>query len=97
MPKLNTLNQAQITLKVDPALKEKTLNKARKEGITLKALLIMAMRGYLNNELFFGLRSKETPSKYLLDSIHEAEDDLKKGNINSFKNTDEMTKHLQSL
>ena len=97
MSKIKILNQAQITLKIDPILKEKTLSKVKKEGITLKALIVMAMKGYVQGDLFFGLRSKEEPSQYLLDSIREAETDLKEDNVNSFNNADEMVKYLKSI
>lgn len=51
--------QTQVTFKTPCEIKEKALFKARQEGITLKALLTMAMREYANNNLLLGLRSKE--------------------------------------
>ena len=52
-----TTTQSQVTFKTDTLLKEKALTKARREGITLKAFLTMAMREYLNNNITLGLRS----------------------------------------
>ncbi len=46
---------AQIIFTADPNLKLKALNKAKKEGITLKALLTMAMKSYVNNDLSVSL------------------------------------------
>ncbi|MEK9165695.1 MAG: hypothetical protein AAB525_02460 [Patescibacteria group bacterium] len=51
--------QRQITFNAPLALKEKALNKAREQGLTLKALLNMAMREYVNDNLLLSLRSKE--------------------------------------
>ncbi|MFH1713344.1 MAG: hypothetical protein ABH896_04130 [Candidatus Jacksonbacteria bacterium] len=51
--------QTQITFKAPTLLKEQALNKARQEGFTLKALLSMAMREYVNDNLLFSLHSKE--------------------------------------
>lgn len=62
MPKTTfrqTALQTQITFKAPTVLKERALYKARQEGFTLKALLSMAMREYVNDNLLFSLRSKE--------------------------------------
>lgn len=94
---MHNSNYAQITLKVDPQLKEKALNKAKKQGITLKALLTMAMNGYIHDELSFGLRSTESASQSTRDAIRDAEKDLQEDKVNSFKNVDEMIHHLQNI
>ncbi|MAG44397.1 hypothetical protein CL633_00730 [bacterium] len=51
--------QTQITFKAPLALKNKALAKIRREGITLKALLIMAIREYINDNLLVSLRPAE--------------------------------------
>lgn len=52
----NKLQQStQITFKTNSALKEKALEKVKQEGITLKALLTMAMKAYLCNRLIVGV------------------------------------------
>lgn len=51
--------QTQVTFNTPLDLKEQTLQKARAEGITLKALLTMAMREYINNNLHVTLLAKE--------------------------------------
>lgn len=51
--------EIQIVFKTDPNLKEKTLEKAKSEGVTLKAILTMAMRAYVNDDLIVGMRHKE--------------------------------------
>jgi len=57
---ITTTQQSQITFKTDIKLKEKTLSKVKKEGVTLKALLTMAMREYINNNLTLRLKPKDT-------------------------------------
>ncbi len=51
--------KTQVSFTTDPALKEKALKKAKKEGITLKALFIMAMKSYINNDLSVNLNFKK--------------------------------------
>ncbi len=53
--------EIQIVFKSDADLKEQALEKARLEGITLKALLTMAMRAYVEDELeiFFGRKNEK--------------------------------------
>jgi hypothetical protein len=45
--------------KSDADLKEKTLEKAKTEGVTLKAVLTMAMRAYINDEMVLGMWKRE--------------------------------------
>ncbi|MCI0542287.1 hypothetical protein L0Y69_00830 [bacterium] len=55
--------EIQIVFKSDAGLKELALEKTRMEGITLKAMLTMAMRAYVNDELevFLGKRAAAPP------------------------------------
>ena len=55
-------HSVQITFKTDSFLKDKVLNKTKKEGITLKALLTMAMKAYAKGNLKVGTYFNE--SKY---------------------------------
>lgn len=50
--------EIQIVFKSDPDLKGKALEKAKQEGVTLKAVLCMAMRAYVNDELVMGMWQK---------------------------------------
>ena len=98
MSKTNINNQVQLILKVNANLKERTLQKVREDGITLKALLTMAMKGYVNNDLSFGIHSTEKyPSATLLRTIIDAENDLKKASVKSIKGADKLAKHLQNI
>ena len=49
----------QITFKTSRDLKETALQKTKRDGITLKALLTMAMRAYIENELKVGVGLKD--------------------------------------
>ncbi|MDP2630558.1 MAG: hypothetical protein Q8P56_04070 [Candidatus Uhrbacteria bacterium] len=49
--------QTQVLFTTDELLKEKALEKARNEGITLKALLTLAMKNFVEGKLAFDLRA----------------------------------------
>lgn len=51
--------EIQIVFKSDPNLKDAALEKAKHEGVTLKAVLCMAMRAYVNDEMVMGMYSRE--------------------------------------
>lgn len=51
--------EIQIVFKSDADLKEKTLEKAKAAGVTLKAVLTMAMRAYVNDEMVLGMWKRE--------------------------------------
>ena len=50
-------HEIQIVFKSDADLKEKTLEKAKTEGVT--AVLTMAMRAYVNDEMVLGMWKRE--------------------------------------
>ena len=54
---MNIQQQTQVTFMSNTKLKDKTIKKVKEEGITLKALLTMAMKAYLNNDLKVSLQS----------------------------------------
>jgi hypothetical protein len=51
--------EIQIVFKSDPNLKDAALEKAKNEGMTLKAVLCSAMRAYVNDELVMGMTRRE--------------------------------------
>ena len=55
--KIKTLTQVSFT--ADPILKNKALEKAKKEGITLKAVFTLAMKSYISNEISLSLKNKK--------------------------------------
>lgn len=59
LTKTKTFAKTQVSFITDPRLKKQALEKAKKEGITLKALFTMAMKSYINNDLILNLRQKD--------------------------------------
>ncbi len=50
---------AQITFIANSDLKQKAMNKAKNEGITLKAVLTHSLKGYVEGKISFGMQTKE--------------------------------------
>ena len=51
--------EIQIVFKSDPELKDAALEKAKHEGMTLKAVLCSAMRAYVNDEMVMKMTRRE--------------------------------------
>ncbi len=51
--------ETQIVFKSNPELKDAALEKAKQEGVTLKAVLCMAMRAYVNDEMVMSMTKRE--------------------------------------
>ena len=63
--------EIQIVFKSDPGLKDAALEKAKQEGMTLKAVLCSAMRAYVNDEMVMKMTRRE-------EEYEEEEDELPK-------------------
>lgn len=68
--------ETQVAFRTDYALKQKALSKAKKQGLTLKAILTMAMREYLKDNLVLSLR----PSNNYFDEVFADKGVVRKAN-----------------
>lgn len=73
---MNTKKQTQVTFLSNPKLKDLTIKKTKEEGITLKALLTMAMKAYLKGDLSLSLK----PSNEHYDEVFSDKDIVTKAN-----------------
>lgn len=46
---------AQVSFTTDAELKKRALEKAKREGITLKTVLLYSMKAYVENKIHFGM------------------------------------------
>jgi len=80
----------QVSFKTNLKLKKQALEKAEREGITLKALLTMAMKAYVDGLFELGIKQKgETPSPFLIKAIEEAEKEYQQGMMSPIFHTAE--------
>ena len=69
-----------ITIKVDPITKKQAQNTAEALGLSLSAVLKGFLKQFIRTKsVTFSASGDEKPSKYLLQTIKEAEKNLKEG------------------
>lgn len=51
----------QVSFTTDAELKKKALQKAKKDGITLKTILVYSMKAYVDNKIHFGITDANEP------------------------------------
>ncbi len=74
--RIKNQTMTQVSFVTDMSLKKRALQKAKKEGVTLKALLTMAMKSYVNNNLELGLKQKDE----FFDDVFSSKAVIKKSN-----------------
>ena len=57
----------QVSFTTDKNLKEKALQRARQEGITLKTLFVYTMKGFVDGKISLGLEMQAKPHLTELD------------------------------
>lgn len=86
-----------VNFKTNKAKKVKAQKKAAELGISLSTVLNHYLEEFILDEsIRFGIVSEE-PTKYLLDSLKESEEDIKAGRVVSFDNPQEAVKYLRGL
>lgn len=66
----------QVTFTADEVLKRKVLEKAKKEGITLKAVLLHSMKAYLEGKIQFGMVSKDEETE--IEEVYFSDPEIQK-------------------
>lgn len=51
----------QVSFTADEGLKKKALEKAKKEGVTLKTVLLYSMKAYVDDKIRFGIMTQNEP------------------------------------
>ena len=67
----------QVSFTADENLKNKALEKAKKEGITLKTLFIYTMKGFVEGKIYLGLEAIQATELIELP-LHEINESLAK-------------------
>ncbi len=90
------MNTTVINIRTQPDVKKAAQRVAEDLGINLSALI----NGFLKNLIktkTISLKVSEEPSDYLINSIKEAEEDIKAGKVISFKDGSEAIKYLDEM
>ena len=54
---------SQVTFTAQNELKKQALTKAKQEGLSLKTVLVYALKGFVSGQIVFGLNSGESESE----------------------------------
>lgn len=85
-----------INIRTQPDIKKAAQQVAEGLGMNLSVLI----NGFLKNLIktkSINLVDSEEPSQYLINSLKEAEEDIKAGRVVSFKNGAEAIKYLDEM
>lgn len=91
------MNTAAIYIKTQPEVKAKAQKIAKNLGLSLSSLMDAWLRQFAKTKRVTFNTKEEIPSKYLIESLKESEEDLKAGRFISFDSGEEAVKYFQSL
>jgi addiction module RelB/DinJ family antitoxin len=88
------MNTTSILIKTDPKLKEDAQKTAEEMGISLTSVINRYLKHFVQTKTITFTTSEEHPTENFLKGLKEAEEDIKKGRVISFKNKDEVLTYL---
>ena len=88
----------QVIFKIDKKLKDKAMDKAKKEGIAFSAILKLATKAFVDGDLSLGLVGSEEFNAVTRKEIQKAQKDIsqEKNISRSFSSTKEAVKFLEA-
>ena len=90
---------AQVAFRTDEALKKSALQKAKREGVTLKAVMTYLMRSYVQGDIELGVvhRDAEGFTKQARETILSASRSPENTSTGSFASKEDLFSHLDAL
>jgi addiction module RelB/DinJ family antitoxin len=90
------MDTAVINIRTNSKLKRAAMKVAEDLGFNLSSLINSYLKTLVKTKTVY-VSDSEEPSKYLIEALREAEEERKRGNYYSFKNTDEALKFLDDV
>ena len=90
------MNTTVINIRTQPNIKKAAQEVAEELGINLSALINGFLKQLIKTKAI-SLGVAEEPSEYLINSIREAEEDIKAGRVISFKDLPSNIKYLDKM
>ncbi len=79
------MNTTSVHIKIEPSLKEQAQKLADELGLSLSAVMKVLLKQFIRTKhLSIGIA--EIPNAYLIQSLKESDEDIRKGRVTSFKN-----------
>lgn len=88
------MNTTVISVKIDKKTKIQAQKIAEELGFSLSAVIKAQLKHFIRSKRVDVSYDDEEPSDYFIQSLKEADEDIKAGRVISFKNSDEMLKYL---
>lgn len=90
------MNYTIVTAKVDPKTKKEAMATAQSLGVPLSLVIKAFLKQFIRTKTVTFSARDEQPSKYLINSIKQAEKDIKEGNVSpAFKTGKEAVDWLE--
>lgn len=86
-----------INVKVNPKLKKQVQKVAQDLGLTLSAMINAYLKQVVRSKTVTYTTLKEIPSDYFIESLKEAEEDIKKGRLVSFDKPEDALTYLDKM
>ncbi|MBI3485997.1 type II toxin-antitoxin system RelB/DinJ family antitoxin [Candidatus Daviesbacteria bacterium] len=84
------MNTSVVNVKIDPQTKKKAQDVAEQLGFSLSSLINAYLKQLIRTKTVNFSALEENPSEYMLNSLKEAEEEIKRGEISpAFDNADE--------
>lgn len=90
------MNTASIFVKTDPKVKEKAQQTAEEMGISLTSVINRYLKHFIETKSITFTAADEIPSKYMIDSLKESEEDYRAGRVISFESGKDALAYLDS-
>ena len=85
-----------MTFKTDPQVKQQAQKIASNLGFSLSSFLNAYLKKFIKDKSIY-FTTNEEPTDYLIKSIQEAEDEIKKGEYYSFKDPKDALQFLKDV
>lgn len=88
------MNTASILIKTDPKIKEKAQRTAEEMGISLTSVINRYLKHFIQSKTITFSVADEIPTRYMVDSLKESEEDFNAGRTISFENPSDELAYL---
>lgn len=87
------MNTTSIHIKIESSIKEQAQKIADELGLSLSATVKALLKQFIRTrQLSVGI--SEIPNEYLINSLKESDEDIKRGRLTSFKNGHDVLAYL---
>lgn len=91
------MNTSVVNVKVNPQVKKEAQQVAEDLGLNLSALINGYLKQLIRNKTVVFSSLEEEPTDYLLETLRQSREDVKKGKVISFEKPNEALTYLNKM